>query len=151
MGILNNLPNPFKRENKEGDPAPSPASILIISDDESTAQDVARMLGENGYDVSTSSNIEDGIACLDSGSCDLIIGDFKTPEQDAKQLIRKARIRRGKKPLPPFVLLWDEPNDELVADEMAVSDVIRKPVELSSLLKVVGGLTRKPSTDDKKK
>jgi DNA-binding response OmpR family regulator len=148
MGILNNLPNPFKREKNTPEDVP-PVSILVIGDDMSTAQDVARMLSTNGYEVSTSSDINDGIACLDSGACDLIIGDFKMPEEDAKKFVRLAHIRRGQKSLPPFVLLWDEPNDELVADELAVSDVIRKPVDLASLLKVVENLTKRPDVNSK--
>ncbi len=149
MGLLDHLPNPFRRDHKESEPE-LPISVLIISDDMSTAQDVARMLGENGYSVSTSPNIDDGVACLDSGGCDLIIGDFKMPEDDAKRFIRIAHIRRGQQSLPPFVLLWDEPNDELVAEELAVSDVLRKPVEAEALLKVVGDLTKRPSNEPKK-
>jgi two-component system phosphate regulon response regulator OmpR len=147
MSILNQLFRPFRRDKKQPEAAP-PISILIISDDMSTAQDVARMLGENGYQVTTSPDIDDGVACLERGTCDLIIGDFKVPEEDARQFVRMAHIRRGQKSLPPFVLLWDEPNDELVANELAVSDVVRKPIDLAALLKVVGDLTKRSLTVD---
>lgn len=144
MSLLDHLPKPFKNNKDEVQSEVVPPAVLIVGDDMSTAQDVARMLGTNGYEVTTASEVETAVTCMENGNCDLIICDFKTPETDVRQLVRVAHIRRGKKSLPPIVLLWDEPNDELVADELAVSDVVRKPVDLGALLKVVGGLTKKP-------
>lgn len=145
MRLLDRLPKPFRRSKKTDiENEVTPPAVLIVGDDMSTAQDVARMLGTNGYSVTTASELDAAVSCIEQGNCDLIICDFKTPEADVRQFVRMAHIRRGKQSLPPIVLLWDEPNDELVADELAVSDVVRKPVDLGRLLKVVGDLTKKP-------
>jgi CheY-like chemotaxis protein len=121
------------------------AAVLSVSDDTDTASFVEDQLSINGYVVYTVSNIPDALALLESGQpIDLIICDFTQPEADAKTFLQRARLRLGRTGLPPVLFLRDAADDEMIARQMEVTDLLPKPVDPTMLLCCVQKLTQEP-------
>jgi len=123
-------------------------TILVVSDDPFTSQQLQDMLEESGYTVLVAANSEDALELLNGMDLPhVFIGDFAEPHVDAKAFLEKARIRFGKVALSPMLLLMDSPDDEITANELQVYDLLPKPVEAERLLECVKQLidrTRKP-------
>lgn len=113
-------------------------SILLVSDDPITSQQIQDILQESGYTVLVSANSQDALELLNGAELPhLLIGDFITPDVDAKEFLDKARIRFGKAALSPVLLLMDSPDDEIIANELGLHDVLPKPFEAEQLLQCV--------------
>ena len=135
----------LKRNREE---TTSPLCIMIISDDQECSMAISNALLEKGCEAITSSNVLEALLILDDrGLPDLLIGDFKTPQVDGKTLIEKMRIRFGRRTLPPIVFLLDSPEDEIMAMELGIDDVVPKateaPATIEALWKVIGHLEQK--------
>jgi DNA-binding response OmpR family regulator len=134
MGLFDLL-----RKSKTADqPATPPRCILVVSDDAQTSDTLCRYLSEGGFDVYCASSIAEARQVIDASThIDLMIGDFTNPEIDGKAFMQMARIRMGHKAFPQVVFLMDTESDEIVATCMGVSEVLRKPVDQTTLIQCV--------------
>lgn len=133
MGLLNLL-----RKSKPVEQPLPPRCVLIVGDDEVTAELVRQYLQEAGFDVCAGSTVNEALAMLDSGvSFDLIIGDFYNPENDGRRFLQSARFRLGRTAFPPVIFLMDSEADEVVAKQMGVCEVLHKPVDSEMLIRCV--------------
>ncbi|MFN8421805.1 MAG: response regulator [Anaerolineae bacterium] len=126
--------------SSEATPA-TQTNILIVGDDQATALALRNSLSSSGFLVQTASNFKEALLLLDSCPCDLIIGDFERPTVDGVSFFASARVRSGKRSLPPILLLRDSPEDEQMADQLGVADALSKPIDLTSLLDAVTKIT----------
>lgn len=117
-------------------------SILIVGDDQVTALALRNSLSSSGYLVQTASSFKEALLLLDSCPCHLIIGDFEKPTIDGASFFASARVRSGKRSLPPILLLRDSREDELMADRLGVAEALPKPIDLTALLDTVTKITR---------
>ena len=135
MGLLNLL-----RKSKPVEQPLPPRCVLIVGDDEVTAEVVRQYLENAGFDVCAGSTVNEALAMLDRGpgvSFDLIIGDFYNPENDGRRFLQSARFRLGRTAFPPVIFLMDSESDEVVAKQMGVSEVLHKPVDSEMLIRCV--------------
>jgi CheY-like chemotaxis protein len=121
---------------------------MIISDDQEYTTLISNALLDKGCETLTPANMLEALLLLDErGLPDLLIGDFKTPQVDGKALIEKMRIRFGRRTLPPIVFLLDSPEDEALALELGIEDVVPKapdvPATIEALWKVIDHLDQK--------
>lgn len=135
----------LKRNQEEG---VTPLSIMVISDDQEYMMAISTALLEKGCEAIAPSNVLEALLILDErGLPDLLIGDFKTPQVDGKTLIEKMRIRFGRRNLPPVVFLLDSPEDEIMALELGIDDVVPKAADaaatIEGLWKVIDNLEQK--------
>jgi two-component system aerobic respiration control sensor histidine kinase ArcB len=135
----------FRRNREENT---IPLCIMVISDDEECMMAISNALLEKGCDAVATSNVLEALLILDErGLPDLLIGDFKTPQVDGKTLIEKMRIRFGRRSLPPIVFLLDSPEDEEMALELGIDDVVPKaadaPATIEALWNVIDHLDQK--------
>jgi DNA-binding response OmpR family regulator len=113
-------------------------SILLVSDDPATAKQMQNILQEGGYHVLVATTSQDALELLNGAALPhLLIGDFITPDVDAKEFLETARIRFGKAALSPVLLLMDSPDDEIIANELGLHDVLPKPFEAEQLIHCV--------------
>jgi CheY-like chemotaxis protein len=142
------IKNPFKA--RAAKTPQTIAAVLSISDDTATASFVEEHLNVNGYLVYSVPNVPDALAILESGQpIDLIICDFTQPEIDAKSFLQRARLRLGRRGLPPVLFLRDADDDEEIAHQMEVTDLLPKPVDPTMLLCCVQKLTQEPPVTGK--
>ena len=66
--------------------------ILVVEDNVDSRDLLAKLLGMNGYDVSSASDGESGYAAALSQVPDLIITDINMPRMDGIALLKKVRL-----------------------------------------------------------
>jgi DNA-binding response OmpR family regulator len=123
--------------------------ILIVEDDSTVADVVARYLEREGFDVET---VGDGLTALDRATSslpDLMILDLMLPELDGLEVFRRVRAIA---PIPVIMLTarGDE-NDRILGLELGADDYVGKPFsprELTARVKSVLRRTdRAPETE----
>jgi CheY-like chemotaxis protein len=109
-------------------------SVVIVSDDAPTRQRLADRLEAAGCRVLQAETAEPAIKLFDTNDLpDLLIGDFLYPETDGRKFLQQVRLRFGRKALPPTLFLLDSPEDEAVARQFDVQDVLTKPIQPATL------------------
>jgi CheY-like chemotaxis protein len=128
-----------------------PALVLVVDDDARTARLLARMLGEDGYEVELAL---DGAAAVGrlarSPTPDVLVTDVKMPHVDGAGVARYARWRR---PQLPVFLVTGHP--ELVSDLERTLDppilVFTKPLDyttfVDALARAIKATIAAPSRD----
>ncbi len=125
----------FKKSQSNG-------SILVVDDDEVLLQILGDTLRENGFDVTTSLDIEDAFEKLKSSAFDLILCDIMFPQGDLdgfKLFSSIQEISYLRK--TPFIFM-SALQDGLVMRsgfQLGVDDYITKPFDLDILLAVING------------
>jgi two-component system nitrogen regulation response regulator NtrX len=113
-------------------------TILVVSDDPITSRQLQDILEEDGYTVLVTASSQDALELLNGADLPhVFIGDFVKPDVDAKEFLDTARIRFGKAALSPVLLLMDSPDDEMIANELGLHDVLPKPFEAEQLIQCV--------------
>ena len=62
--------------------------ILIIDDEASLRQTMARILQRAGYDVTTAENGGDGLALIEDHPFDLVYSDIRMPDMSGLELLK---------------------------------------------------------------
>ncbi|MFZ5862107.1 MAG: HD domain-containing phosphohydrolase [Nitrospirota bacterium] len=65
--------------------------LLIVDDEPFVLSSLTRLLRRDGYEVMTADAPSRGLAMLEQGSVGVIISDYRMPEMDGVQLLRRAR------------------------------------------------------------
>ena len=68
-----------------------PPRVLAVDDEQVVCESIRRVLGEEGYNISTSTSSRDGLEMLRKEHFDLLLLDIKMPEMDGIELLRAAR------------------------------------------------------------
>jgi len=117
---------------------------LIIEDDQTIADFVARGLREAGFAVDTSSDGEDGLALALRESYDVAIVDLMLPKRDGLSVIDELR-KRGRV-TPVLILSARRSVDDRVRGLQAGGDdYLTKPFAFAELLARVQALVRRAS------
>jgi DNA-binding response OmpR family regulator len=66
-------------------------SVVIIEDEQRIRELVARVMADQGYDVSSSATALDGLQAVVQGSPDLVILDMGLPDLDGAELLKMIR------------------------------------------------------------
>jgi CheY-like chemotaxis protein len=111
-------------------------SVMVVGDDQEVLRFLSATLEGENYTVVLAQNVETAIALLNGIEMpDVFIGDFRDPEVDGAEFIRRLRVRYGKNTLSPIVFLLDSSEDETVARKMEVYDVLAKPLSAEGILR----------------
>ena len=135
----------FKRFRRSADSrkevdAPEYA-VLVVSDDLITSALVCETLAQNHYRVHSASGTNSALELLKTIEIPaLVIGDFAHPEVDGIDFLKRARIRLGKRSLPPIVFLMDAKDDEVAARKVGAQELLTKPLDPTTLIDCVGKL-----------
>jgi two-component system, NtrC family, response regulator AtoC len=115
---------------------------LLIVDDEKTTREGLRAALEQHYDVYLAEDAKAAMELLEKESFDVLLTDFKMPNEDGMRLI--ARAKSLAKP-PVCILMTAYGSEDLVVRAMkqGAEDYIAKPVRIDILeLKIAGALRR---------
>jgi two-component system copper resistance phosphate regulon response regulator CusR len=119
--------------------------ILIVEDEEKTAQYLAKGLGECGHAVDVASNGRDGLALAGSADFDLVILDVMLPERDGWSVLVEMR-RAGRQTPVIFLTARDSVPDRVRGLELGADDYLVKPFAFSELLARVRTILRRGPT-----
>ena len=67
------------------------ASVIIIEDEHRIRELVARVLADQGYDVTSTTTAMEGLQSVVGGSPDLVILDMGLPDLDGTELLKMIR------------------------------------------------------------
>ena len=112
----------------------SSEKILIIEDEENILEAVKYTLTQEGYDVFTSVDGEDGLEKAQEIKPDLVLLDVMLPKMDGFEV---CRILRKDLEMPVFMIsAKTEEIDRVVGLEIGADDYITKPFSMRELVAV---------------
>jgi len=82
-------------------------TILVIEDSALVRYMIKKIATDEGYNVLTSDNIEDGWEKIQNNAIDLLFCDFTSPYQASLDLVKRIRNDYNKKDLPLVMLLGE--------------------------------------------
>lgn len=113
--------------------------VVVVDDDETMLEILARYLTHVGFDVTTCDSGQEVDALLEMTSIDLLISDLNMPHDGASVITRT----RSRYPDLPVIVVTGRPireADQAVIDTH-VSEIFEKPTPLSDLARAVARLT----------
>lgn len=116
-------------------------NILIIDDDPDLSMITADMLEDNGYNVKTASNTEEGYSILQNEKIDLIILDINLPDSIGFDFCKEIRTEST---IPIiFISARTSKTDKITGLDIGGDDYLPKPYSLEELLSRVNANIRR--------
>lgn len=127
--------------------APTTGRILVVEDDESTAEAVAFHLRAAGLAPTLAADGREGLRALRAEPPDVVLLDLMLPGVDGWHLIRQAREWA---PRLPIIVLTARTNEHDRVDVLALGadDVMAKPFSMRELLARVQAALRRAAADE---
>jgi len=123
-------------------------SVVIIEDEQRIRELVARVLADEGYDVSSSGTALDGLQAVVKGSPDLVILDMGLPDLDGAELLKMIRAVSH---VPVIVATArGEDGDVVRTLNAGADDYLVKPFTVEQLEARVRAVLRRSSSDPSK-
>jgi two-component system OmpR family response regulator len=115
----------------------APYTILLVEHDEGTVTTYARILRLEGYIVRTALSAEAGLHEVESSHPDAVILDFRMPDMDGLEFLRRLR-EDGLRNMPVAIVTGDYFLDERVPKELKQlgAEIRFKPLWVEDLTKL---------------
>lgn len=130
----------MKAQARQGEAA---GQILLVDDNRNGLSARKAVLQEIGYETMTASSAGEALALVAARQFDLVVTDYRMPEMDGAELIRRIRAVR---PTTRFILLSGFVEPLGLTEQSTGADVViaKSAGEVNILLRAVGRLLRKP-------
>lgn len=116
-------------------------SILIVEDDDATAEVVRTLLQDVGYNTVSVDNGEDALVEINTMAPDLVLLDLNLPGMNGLDILRAVRAHSF---LPMIVISgYGKERDRVVALEAGADDYMAKPFSSEELIARVRALLRR--------
>lgn len=116
--------------------------ILVVEDEQKTANYLKKGLSEQGYTVDMAITCEDGLHQARTEQYDLVILDVMLPDQNGWAVV--TQLRQDQNPLPViFVSARDTAQDRIYGLELGADDYLIKPFAFSELLLRIRNILRR--------
>ena len=122
----------------------TPATILIVDDDEGVTQTFARMLRLEGFQVRTAVNAETGLRAAEENAPDAFILDLRMPLVDGLGFLRRLRGLEKHRDVPVAIVTGDYFLDDSVSTELRElgAELRFKPLWLEDLVGLARNLLK---------
>ena len=120
--------------------------LLLIEDEESISEPLARALGRDGFDVSTAATAAEGRERFRTDRPDLVLLDVMLPDGDGRDLLREIRDQSR----TPVVMLTarGEELERVLGLELGADDYVTKPFSSAELAARVRAVLRRADAGD---
>jgi DNA-binding NarL/FixJ family response regulator len=112
--------------------------VLVIEDDADTAELIAEVLSDEGFQVAVSRNGFDGLSALGARP-DIVLCDIDLPDVSGFQVLE--RIRSGKllPALVPFIFVtaFSQRDHQMSARKLGCDDYVTKPIDFELLVAIL--------------
>lgn len=123
--------------------------LLLIEDDERTAEFILRGLKEHGHVADHAANGKDGLFLAASEKYDAVIADRMLPGLDGLSIVKMLRSTGNHVPTL-FLTAMGGIDDRVEGLEAGADDYLVKPFAFAELLARLGALMRRPPVNDVK-
>ncbi len=113
--------------------------ILLVEDELSSAEVLALLLADIGYEVTVAPDARQALLRLEEAAPDLLITDFMMPGMNGAMLVKALRDMPRYAALP-VLMISGAPESALRAYAVPYQAFLRKPFSLDEFLKIVGTL-----------
>jgi two-component system response regulator CpxR len=123
--------------------------ILIIDDDKELTEMLEEYLGQEGFEVETAANGQEGLRRATSEAFDLLILDVMLPEMNGFELLRKLRLKSQ----CPVIMLTarGQEVDRIVGLEIGADDYLGKPFSARELIARMNAVMRRAQVPEAKR
>ncbi|WP_432522385.1 response regulator transcription factor [Kineococcus sp. SYSU DK006] len=119
----------------------SPRTAVVVEDEPTIADAVARRLRAEGYTVETAGDGPSGVELCERTRPDVVVLDVMLPGFDGLEVCRRVQAAR---PVPVLMLTArDDETDKLVGLGVGADDYMTKPFSMRELVARVNGLVRR--------
>ena len=109
--------------------------VLLIEDDDATAQALGEILELEGYTVRRARNGADAIDVLPAYTPDVVLVDLQLPVMDGRSFIEV--YRRRVRPAASVIVMSGRPDGSAIANAVGADAYVCKPLEANDLLKTL--------------
>lgn len=107
--------------------------VLLVEDELTLAMIIKDTLEENGFDIHTAADGEEGVRLFFSLHPDVVVADVMMPRMDGFEMVR--RIRQTDKQTPIlFLTARSAINDVVEGFELGANDYLKKPFGMQELI-----------------
>lgn len=117
--------------------------ILLIEEDEQTAQFIRNGLHELGHMLHHERDGKDGLLNILSQEFDIILADRRLPNMDGLTILKRARAASVQTPFM-FITNMDNVDDKVEGLDAGADDYLIKPFAFSELRARIDALARRP-------
>lgn len=117
----------------------TPPRILLVEDELSSAEVLALLLADDGYEVTVAPDARQALLRLEEAAPDLLITDFMMPGMNGAMLVKALRDMPRYAALP-VLMISGAPESALRAYAVPYQAFLRKPFSLDEFLRIVGTL-----------
>lgn len=115
--------------------------ILIVEDDDDTAEMVSTLLKDEGFSPSTVATGKSALEIISQSPPNLVLLDLDLPDIDGLEVLRRARERSS---VPVIVISgFNKESDKVIALEAGADDYIGKPFSTEELVARIQALLRR--------
>lgn len=124
--------------------------ILIVDDEATLRQTLARILQQAGFDVTTAENAEQGIAFLKTSAFDLIFSDLRMPGMAGLEALKYIHAHY---PNLPVVLFTAQPdiNSAVEALRYGATDYLLKPLTPDVIIERTQAILKNQKRENRKR
>jgi DNA-binding response OmpR family regulator len=124
--------------------------ILIIDDEASLRQTLARILQRAGFEVTTAANGEEGLALVSEQPFDLVYSDIRMPDMSGLDLLKTIH---AKFPDLPVILFTAQPdlNSAVEAVRSEATDYLLKPLKPQAVIDRTKAVLEKSQKERRKR
>ena len=123
--------------------------ILVCEDDRALSKLVCGYLSDQGYDITSCQNGEEGLDALEKSTYDLIITDIMMPKLDGFELAESVRITDKTTPIV-FMSAKDDKPSKMYGYKLGIDDYITKPFDIDELVMKVNAILRRAKIESGK-
>ncbi len=120
--------------------------MLVVEDDATVRDVVARYLGDAGHRVELAADGPSGLAAAIAGEPDVVVLDVMLPGLSGLEVCRELRARRSGAAIVMLTALGEE-DDRVLGLELGADDYVTKPFSPRELVLRIGSVLRRTTPD----
>lgn len=113
--------------------------LLIVDDEEGIRESLALAFEIEGYPVFSACDGKDALDKIEKNKIDIVISDIRMPNKDGIALLRDLQTMTKDKPVVLLMSAYTE-FTEPDLKKMGAMTLLRKPIDLDTLINLVGSL-----------
>ncbi len=118
-------------------------TILLVDDDNSIRQSVARLLDAEGFRVQSAANGLEALAIIKRDAIDLVLLDLNMPGKNGWETFQQMSFEA---PLVPVIIITARSNQLFPALAAGAGALMEKPLDFPKLLQTIRDLIAEPES-----